>query len=86
MASADPAAADRAEWVLIQGGPGVLPAVRSALLSTDAALCRRAMYIVGWQGDVQALPALQAIADKQPGEVGVALWAIAKIHSLHPLT
>ena len=86
LASSDPAAADRAEWVLIQGGPGVLPAVRSALLSTDAALRQRAMYIVGWQGDVQALPALQAIADKQPQEVGVALWAIAKIHSLHPLT
>src|SRR3954452_17267780 len=34
----DPGVADRAEWMLVEGGPSVLPAVRAAIGSQDEAV------------------------------------------------
>ncbi len=51
LGSADTLLADRTEWMLIQAGPSVLPVVREALGSPNAAIKARAIRIVAWQGD-----------------------------------
>jgi glycerophosphoryl diester phosphodiesterase len=84
LASKQVQQADRAEWVLIHAGTGVLPQLRTDLHSEDPAVRRRAMQIVAWQGDTASLSALQAIQAKQGPDAEVAAWAIAKIQSLQP--
>jgi len=76
--------ADRAEWVLIHAGAGVLPQVRAELHSDDPGVRRRAMQIVAWQGDAASLTALHAIQAEQGPDAQVAAWAIKKIESLQP--
>ncbi|HEY3990137.1 MAG TPA: glycerophosphodiester phosphodiesterase family protein [Acidobacteriaceae bacterium] len=81
--AADPKVADEAEWMLVQGGPAVLPAVRKALDSKNPAIRQRAIQIVGWQGDVSALQRLRTM--QQMGEdTELASWAVDKIEALHP--
>jgi HEAT repeat protein len=84
LRAADPGVADKAEWMLIQGGPSVLPAVRDAIGSSNEAVRERAIRIVAWQGDLAALPRLRTIQETDPQDAKLATWAIAKIEILHP--
>lgn len=78
LRSSDATIADRAEWILIQAGPGVLPAVRQ-LLTADSDLCDRAIRVVAWQYDSQSLPFLEAIRHSDKADAGLVDWAIRKI-------
>lgn len=80
----DHGVADRAEWMLVEGGPSVLPAVRAAIGSQNEAVRERAIRIAAWQGDLGALPRLQAVQESNPADAKLAAWAIAKIQMLHP--
>jgi glycerophosphoryl diester phosphodiesterase len=83
LGAADPKVADKAEWMLVQGGPSVLPAVRDALGSQNPVIRDRAIQIVGWQGDAAALQRLRTM--QQMGkDVELTAWAIEKIEALHP--
>jgi glycerophosphoryl diester phosphodiesterase len=81
LASPDSAVADRAEWMLIQAGAPVLPAVRESLNDPNSNVRERVIRIVALQGDEQSLPALEAMRQKAPDQVS---WAIEKIHDFHP--
>src|SRR6202030_3097010 len=61
LGSTDSEVADKAEWMLVQGGPAVLPQVREALRNDDSEVRERAIRIVAWQGDIAALAALRAM-------------------------
>jgi glycerophosphoryl diester phosphodiesterase len=76
--------ADQAEWMLVESGPSVLPAVRDAINSQDEAVRERAIRIVAWQGDLGALPRLRTVQESHTNDAGLAAWAIEKIESLHP--
>jgi glycerophosphoryl diester phosphodiesterase len=84
LAATDPNVADKAEWMLIQGGPSVLPTVREALGGPNETAKERAIRIVAWQGDLNALPLLRAIQHTNPREGQLASWAMEKIQLLHP--
>jgi glycerophosphoryl diester phosphodiesterase len=84
LASRDGPTADRAEWMLVQAGPSVLPDVRKALRGEDPAMRRRAIRIIAWQGDTTSLEALRAIQKNGGPDAGLAAWAIQKIEVLHP--
>jgi glycerophosphoryl diester phosphodiesterase len=84
LGAPDTGVADRAEWMLVNAGPAVLPEVRKALHSDNAAVRIRAMRIVAWQGDQGALDVLHSLANSQSADAPVAKWAIAKIQTLHP--
>jgi glycerophosphoryl diester phosphodiesterase len=84
LSSTDAGVADKAEWMLIQGGPSVLPLVRQALSSGDAAVRKRATRIVAWQGDAEALERLHNMQQSDPEDEDLAKWAIAKIRTIHP--
>jgi glycerophosphoryl diester phosphodiesterase len=84
LGAPDTGVADRAEWMLVNAGPAVLPEVRKALHSDNAAARTRAMRIVAWQGDQGALDVLHSLANSQSADAPVAKWAIAKIQTLHP--
>ena len=81
LASTDILVANRAEWILVQAGPAVLPEVRKALSSSNSEVRSRAMRIVAWQGDTMSLPALETMPAT---DAALASWAIKKIKSLHP--
>jgi hypothetical protein len=76
----DIAIADRAEWILIHGGPGVLPDVRLALKSYDVGVRERAIRIVAWQDDEGSLELLREM--KGSSDADLIAWAIKKIESL----
>ena len=80
----DAQVADRAEWILVQGGPAALPDVRKALVSKNDAVRTRAIRIVAWQGDTKSLETLQAMQKTDATDASLATWAIDKIESLHP--
>ena len=83
LGAPDPKVADKAEWTLVQSGPPVLPAVREGLNSQNSTVRERAIRIVAWQGDIDALPTLRGI--QQSGkDVELVTWAIDKIEALHP--
>lgn len=84
LAAADPNVADKAEWMLVQGGSLVLPAVREALGSQNRAVKERAIRIVAWQGDREALQSLRVIQQTDPQDAELAVWAMGKIEILHP--
>jgi glycerophosphoryl diester phosphodiesterase len=78
LGALDPKVADKAEWMLVQAGPSVLPAVRNVLDSPNSAIRERAIRIVGWQGDAASLQRLRTM--QQRGEdIVLAAWAIEKI-------
>lgn len=76
--------ADRAEWTLIHGDPSVLLQVRHALSSKNDAVRQRAIRILAWQGDVNAVPLLSAMTHTDRADADLLAWAIDKIHTLHP--
>jgi glycerophosphoryl diester phosphodiesterase len=83
LGAADPKVADKAEWILVQGGPSILPAVREALNSQNSAVRERAIRIVAWQGDADALSNLRMM--RQMGkDAELVPWAIDEIEALHP--
>jgi hypothetical protein len=84
LGSTDMEMADRSEWMLVQAGPAVLPAVRKALVSESAAVRERAIRIVAWQGDIESLATLRAMQEKDAPDAALAAWAVEKIESLHP--
>jgi glycerophosphoryl diester phosphodiesterase len=84
LAAADPNVADKAEWMLVQGGPSVLPTVREALGSSNETVKERAIRIVAWQGDLDSLLSLRAIQQTDPKDAELATWAMEKIQTLHP--
>jgi glycerophosphoryl diester phosphodiesterase len=61
-----------------------LPTVRAAIGSQDQAVRERAIRIVAWQGDMGALPHLRTVQQNSPVDAKLAVWAIAKIETLHP--
>ncbi len=85
LASTDNTIADRAEWILIQAGPAVLPAVRAALQQASPRVQARALRVVAWQRDTASLCMLRRLETTDPTLAAEAAWAIAKIESLHPL-
>jgi HEAT repeat protein len=82
LASSDSEVANRTEWMLIQAGPAVLPEVRKALASENAAVRERAIQIVAWQGDAGSLDALRAMQKTDATETALIAWAIEKIEIL----
>jgi glycerophosphoryl diester phosphodiesterase len=84
LGSPDPQVSDRAEWMLVQGGPGVLPSVRTALRSENNTVRQRAIRIVAWQGDRQSCATLQAMETTDTANAALAAWALKKIHMLDP--
>jgi glycerophosphoryl diester phosphodiesterase len=84
MGSSSPQVADRAEWMLVQGGPAVLPEVRKALGSENADIRQRAIRILAWQGDSYSLAALKIMRATDPVNAEGISWAIGKIENLHP--
>ena len=84
LGSTDSEVADKAEWMLVQGGPAVLPQVREALRNDDSEVRERAIRIVAWQGDIAALAALRAMRHSDPTQAALAAWAVSKIESLNP--
>jgi glycerophosphoryl diester phosphodiesterase/HEAT repeat protein len=84
LRAADHGVADKAEWMLVEGGPSVLPAVRDAINNQNEAVRQRAIRIVAWQGDLDALPRLRAVQESDPQNAMLAAWAIEKIEILHP--
>jgi glycerophosphoryl diester phosphodiesterase len=57
--------------------------VREGLNSQNSAVRERAIRIVAWQGDVDALPALRVI-QRRGKDAELVTWAIDKIEALHP--
>jgi glycerophosphoryl diester phosphodiesterase/HEAT repeat protein len=84
LAATDPKVADKAEWMLVQGGPSVLPAVREALVNQSGTVRERAIRILAWQGDRGALQSLRVIRQTDPKDADLATWAMEKIEVLHP--
>ena len=82
LGSADPAIANRAEWILVEAGPSVLPSVRPLLHSENAALREHAIRIVAWQYDAESLAPLRAMRDSGKTDAPLAAWAIQKIEGL----
>lgn len=72
--------ADKAEWMLIQAGPGV----REALLSQNLEVRQRAIRIVASQGDLGAMQTLREMQERDSGDSELLGWAIQKIQALHP--
>jgi HEAT repeat protein len=84
LGSPDSEIADRAEWMLVQAGPAVLPEVRSALATKHAELRERAIRILAWQGDAQSLETLRRLEKTDLTNSALITWAIEKIELLHP--
>ncbi|HEV2276412.1 MAG TPA: HEAT repeat domain-containing protein [Acidobacteriaceae bacterium] len=86
LASADFEVADRAQWILAEAGPEVLPAVRKALESGSPAVRERCARILAWQGDFTSLPLLRHAAGAGQMDSETAKWAIERIKVLIPLS
>jgi glycerophosphoryl diester phosphodiesterase/HEAT repeat protein len=82
LRSTDVEVANRAEWVLVKAGASVLPALRQALPSSDAASQARIIRILGWQGDRESLPLLRTLQETNPENKALVTWAIEKIEVL----
>jgi glycerophosphoryl diester phosphodiesterase len=76
--------ADRAEWILVEGGSTVLPEVRKVLTSENGEVRQRAIRIVAWQGDAESVATLESMRKTDPQDAGLIAWAVDKIESLHP--
>ena len=82
LAASDVDVADRAEWALVEAGPSVLPAVRSALEASPESARRRLIEILAWQADKDAVPTLERLEKSDAPDRELIRWAIAKILSL----
>lgn len=84
LAARDTHVADKAEWMLIHAVPTVLPEVREALLSQNLEVRQRAIRILAWKGDLDAVQTLRQMQKKDSGDTELLGWAIQKIQILHP--
>jgi HEAT repeat protein len=84
LAAQDVHVADKAEWILVQAGPAVLPQLREALLSQNVEVRRRAIRILAWRGDPDAVQTLRRLQESDSGDAELLGWAIQKIQLLHP--
>jgi HEAT repeat protein len=75
--------ADRAEWILVQGGATALPEVRKVLASENEEARQRAIRIVAWQEDAESIATLESMMKTDPQDAGLIAWAVDKIESLH---
>jgi HEAT repeat protein len=66
----------------VKAGASVLPALRQALPSSDAASRVRIIRILGWQGDRESLPLLRTLEESNPQNKALIAWAIEKIEVL----
>lgn len=85
LQSASTQVADRAEWILVQAGPAVLPEVRKVLSSENASMRERAIRIVAWQGDTESLGPLHSLQQTDRAHADLIAWAMDTIKSLHPI-
>lgn len=85
LGSTDLQVQDRAEWMLVQAGPNVLPDVRKALRNENKDLRDRAIRILAWQGDTDSLATLRDMRKTDSADATLIGWAIDKIQSLHPV-
>ena len=76
--------ADRAEWILVQAGPAVLPEVRKALDSDKGSARERAIRIVAWQRDTEALEQLRSLQQTDRVHESLIAWALGTIKSFKP--
>jgi Glycerophosphoryl diester phosphodiesterase family/HEAT repeats len=83
LGSSDATVADRAEWMLIQAGPAVLSAVRSAMPSSDAAVRPKLIRILAWQGDAAAVALLKKMRESDTDNQQLIDWAVHKIETLN---
>jgi len=79
----DVGVADRAEWMLIKAADSVLPGVRKALASRNPEVRARAIRVLAWKGDIEALPTLKGMSQTDPADADLLAWAITKIRMLH---
>jgi glycerophosphoryl diester phosphodiesterase/HEAT repeat protein len=84
LGSNDSQMADRTEWMLVQAGPAVLPAVRKALSSGKQSIRERGIRIVAWQGDAESLEILRTMLKQDAPDAELVSWAIEKIESFQP--
>lgn len=84
LAAQDARVADKAEWMLVQAGPAVLPELREALLSQNVETRQRAIHIVAWQGDLDSEQILVRMQKTDREDAELLGWAIQKIQVLHP--
>jgi len=80
--SPDTDVANRAEWVLVKAGAGVLPALRQLLSSAESVARRRVIRILAWQGDRHSLSSLHQLQLTDPQDKGLIDWAIRKIEQM----
>jgi len=73
--------ADRAEWILVQAGPAVLPEVRKALDSDNGSARERAIRIVAWQRDTESLEQLSSLQQTDRAHASLIAWALGTIKS-----
>jgi glycerophosphoryl diester phosphodiesterase/HEAT repeat protein len=85
LSSTSATIADRAEWMLIQAGVGVLPRVRLALDSENSSVRERAMHIVAWHGDTSSIEHLQNMLQSDPEQAQDIQWALLKIAAINRL-
>ncbi len=85
LGSRDIDVADRAEWMLVQAGPTVLPELRKAIDGENPAIRGRAIHIVAWQGDKGSLDVLRNLQKTDSKDADLIAWAIEKIESLQRL-
>jgi glycerophosphoryl diester phosphodiesterase len=76
--------ADKAEWMLVQAAPAILPDVRAALKSRNSMIRQRAIQIEAWQGDVDAVQTLRQMQSTDSMDAELLSWAVQKIQQLHP--
>lgn len=86
LGSTDSGVADRAQWALVEAGPGVLPAVRKALRDGTRLAKRRLIMILAWRADPEAIPVLKQLEKDDPGSRDELEWAIAKIQTLNDVS
>jgi glycerophosphoryl diester phosphodiesterase/HEAT repeat protein len=84
LGSPDQDVADRAEWMLVQGGRAVQLGLRKSLRSENSMVRQRAIRIVAWQGDRESRATLQAMLTTDPADAALAAWALKKIDMLDP--
>jgi glycerophosphoryl diester phosphodiesterase/HEAT repeat protein len=76
--------ADRAEWILVQAGPAVLPEVRKVLDSNNGSARERAIRIVAWQRDTESLEQLRSLQQTDRAQASLIAWALGTIKSFKP--
>ncbi len=82
LSSHDTEVASRAEWILVNAGPSVLPILRQTLPSADATTRAHMIRILAWQGDTESIPLLRALDISNPQDLALRGWALEKINLL----